>query len=115
MADGLSGAAANAASRVPSDDSRTSSSCETAAPAIAGMGGCESSSKHMRGVYEFAFRPPGARRAALDGATAGACSLAPMGDLQIPSFTDVLAARKRIAPFLRPTPLYGYAALGELV
>jgi threonine dehydratase len=38
-----------------------------------------------------------------------------MGDLQIPSFTDVLAARKRIAPFLRPTPLYGYAALGELV
>jgi threonine dehydratase len=38
-----------------------------------------------------------------------------MGDLRTPCFTDVLAARKRIAPFLRPTPLYGYAALGELV
>src|SRR6476646_1270287 len=38
-----------------------------------------------------------------------------MGDLRTPCFTDVLAARKRIAPFLRPTPLYGYAALSKLV
>jgi threonine dehydratase len=38
-----------------------------------------------------------------------------MGDLQIPSFTDVLGARRRIAPHLQPTPLYGYAALSELV
>ena len=43
------------------------------------------------------------------------CSLARMGDLQIPSFTDVLGARRRIAPHLQPTPLYGYAALSELV
>ena len=30
---------------------------------------------------------------------------AAMGDLQIPAFTDVLGARQRIAPYLRPTPL----------
>jgi threonine dehydratase len=38
-----------------------------------------------------------------------------MGELQIPSFTDVLGARRRIAPYLQPTPLYGYAALSKLV
>ena len=32
-----------------------------------------------------------------------------------PTFTDVLEARRRIAPYLRPTPLYGYAALQDLV
>ena len=32
-----------------------------------------------------------------------------------PTFTDVLEARRRIAPYLRPTPLYRYEALGELV
>jgi threonine dehydratase len=32
-----------------------------------------------------------------------------------PSFDDVLAARERIAPHLRPTPLYRWPALGELV
>jgi threonine dehydratase len=35
--------------------------------------------------------------------------------LPTPTFADVLAARKRIAPYLRPTPLYSYAALSELV
>ena len=30
-------------------------------------------------------------------------------------FTDVLAARKQISPYLRPTPLYSYPALDELV
>jgi threonine dehydratase len=38
-----------------------------------------------------------------------------MSDLQIPAFTDVLGARRRIAPYLRPTPLYAYGALSELV
>ena len=38
-----------------------------------------------------------------------------MDDLSAPAFTDVLAARRRIAPYLRPTPLYPYAALSELV
>jgi threonine dehydratase len=33
----------------------------------------------------------------------------------IPTFADVLAARKQIRPYLRPTPLYPYPALGELV
>src|SRR6059036_4090649 len=28
---------------------------------------------------------------------------------------DVLAAKRRIAPYLRPTPLYSYPALAELV
>ena len=34
---------------------------------------------------------------------------------QIPTLADVLEARRRIAPYLRPTPLYHYAALDELV
>ncbi len=33
----------------------------------------------------------------------------------VPTFADVLDARRRIAPHLRPTPLYGYAGLSELV
>jgi threonine dehydratase len=32
-----------------------------------------------------------------------------------PAFTDVLAARRRIAPHLSPTPLYAYAPLSERV
>ena len=35
--------------------------------------------------------------------------------LPTPTFADVLAARKRIAPYLRPTPLFAYDALSELV
>ena len=31
----------------------------------------------------------------------------------IPTFADVLAARRRIAPHLRPTPLHAYPQLGE--
>jgi threonine dehydratase len=38
-----------------------------------------------------------------------------MSDLRAPTFTDVLAARQRIAPYLRPTPLYSYGALSELL
>jgi threonine dehydratase len=34
---------------------------------------------------------------------------------QIPTLTDVYAARHRIAPHLQPTPLYAYAVLSELV
>jgi threonine dehydratase len=34
---------------------------------------------------------------------------------QIPTLADVYAARLRIAPHLRPTPLYAYGALSELV
>lgn len=34
---------------------------------------------------------------------------------QIPTLVDVLAARKRIAPYLRPTPLYTYPGLNALV
>ena len=34
---------------------------------------------------------------------------------QIPTFTDVLAARRRIRPYLAPTPLHRYPALDELV
>jgi threonine dehydratase len=32
----------------------------------------------------------------------------------MPTFVDVLEARRRISPHLRPTPLYSYAALNEL-
>jgi threonine dehydratase len=35
--------------------------------------------------------------------------------VKAPTFDDVLAARERIAPQLRPTPLYRWPALGELV
>jgi threonine dehydratase len=35
--------------------------------------------------------------------------------LALPSFTDVLLARQTIAPYLRPTPLYPYPALSEVV
>jgi threonine dehydratase len=34
---------------------------------------------------------------------------------QLPTLADVLEARRRIAPHLRPTPLYGYASLDELL
>jgi threonine dehydratase len=36
-------------------------------------------------------------------------------DPEIPTFADVLAARRRIAPYLARTPLYSYPALNELV
>jgi len=36
-------------------------------------------------------------------------------DWNVPTLADVLDARRRIAPYLRPTPLYGYGALDELV
>jgi hypothetical protein len=34
---------------------------------------------------------------------------------QMPTFPDVLAARRQIRPYLRPTALYNYPALSELV
>src|SRR5215211_7351214 len=34
---------------------------------------------------------------------------------RVPTFADVLEARRRIAPYLRPTPLYRYPALDELI
>jgi len=34
---------------------------------------------------------------------------------QAPTFVDVLAAKQRIAPYLRPTPLFAYPVLSELV
>jgi threonine dehydratase len=34
---------------------------------------------------------------------------------QTPVLTDVLEARRRISPYLRPTPLYSYATLNELL
>jgi len=33
----------------------------------------------------------------------------------LPVFRDVLAARQRIAPYLRPTPLFSYPALNDLI
>src|SRR3954453_2162464 len=48
---GSSGVARNAAKTFPSAASSVSESCETAAPATRGIGGSESSSKHMRGAY----------------------------------------------------------------
>jgi threonine dehydratase len=38
-----------------------------------------------------------------------------MSTLQAPTFLDVLAARKRIAPYLPPTPLHHYPLLSETV
>src|SRR5258705_3303612 len=35
--------------------------------------------------------------------------------LQIPVFADVLRARRQIAPYLRPTLLYNYRALSQLL
>ena len=37
-----------------------------------------------------------------------------MVDSQVPDLADVLAARKRIAPYLQPTPLYRYPTLDAL-
>src|ERR1700752_4453495 len=37
-----------------------------------------------------------------------------MTDFLVPDLADVLAARQRIAPYLRPTPLYRYPALDAL-
>jgi threonine dehydratase len=36
-------------------------------------------------------------------------------DWHVPTLADVLEARLRIAPYLRPTPLYGYGALDVLL
>jgi threonine dehydratase len=36
-------------------------------------------------------------------------------DWPVPTLADVFAAKRRIAPHLRPTPLYAYPALSELV
>jgi threonine dehydratase len=36
-------------------------------------------------------------------------------DWEIPTLADVYEARRRIAPYLRPTPLYSYAAVDQLV
>jgi threonine dehydratase len=36
-------------------------------------------------------------------------------DWHVPTLTDVLEARRNIAPYLRPTPLYAYGALDELL
>jgi threonine dehydratase len=36
-------------------------------------------------------------------------------DWQVPTLADVLEARGNIAPYLRPTPLYGYGALDDLL
>jgi threonine dehydratase len=36
-------------------------------------------------------------------------------DRDVPTLADVLEARRRIAPYLRPTPLYEYGGLGELL
>jgi threonine dehydratase len=36
-------------------------------------------------------------------------------DWEVPTLADVYEARQRIAPYLRPTPLYRYAGLDELV
>jgi len=34
---------------------------------------------------------------------------------QVPTLADVLEARRRISPYLRPTPLYGYASINGLL
>jgi threonine dehydratase len=36
-------------------------------------------------------------------------------DIGVPTFSDVLEARRRILRYLRPTPLYAWPALGELL
>jgi threonine dehydratase len=36
-------------------------------------------------------------------------------DWSVPTLADVFEARRRISPYLRPTPLFAYPALGELV
>ena len=36
-------------------------------------------------------------------------------DWQVPTLADVLEARRRISPYLRQTPLFGYAALNDLL
>ncbi len=36
-------------------------------------------------------------------------------DWQLPTLADVLDARRRISPYLRPTPLYGYAGISRLL
>ena len=38
-----------------------------------------------------------------------------MIEYPLPVFRDVLAARQRIAPYLRPTPLFSYPALNDLI
>jgi threonine dehydratase len=38
-----------------------------------------------------------------------------VSDWQEPTFADVLEARRRLAPYLRPTPLYGYPVLDGVV
>src|SRR5919106_843920 len=66
---GSSGAAKKAAKRFPSEASSVRSSCETAAPEIAGIGGAESRSKHIPPSYNLATSPRSAGQRALGGAS----------------------------------------------
>ena len=45
----------------------------------------------------------------------GECYFRRSAPLRFPTFTDVLAAQKRLRPYLAPTPLYAYPALDELL
>ena len=49
------------------------------------------------------------------GQPSGGDRLAEMPEWESPTLVDVLEARRRIAPYLRPTPLYALPALDELV
>ena len=35
--------------------------------------------------------------------------------MHIPTFQDVLHARRQIRPYLKPTPIYGYPAINALI
>src|SRR3954447_20717335 len=96
-------AACNSSSRTPTRHVRNSP----------GAGSMSARCRSFRGAASCSSPTP--------TATAGPCRsscpgrLAGMQSPQAPTFADVLAARKRIAPYLRPTPLYPYGALSSLV
>ena len=69
-----------------------------------------------------ATRSTGSSDTAADGGSGTAaeptgCRALPSSDVALttPTIDDVRDARERIAPHLRPTPLYGYAALDDVV
>src|SRR5688500_19707520 len=59
--------------------------------------------------------PEGRRRAVPDGGYRAFATIDCTMRWQMPTLADVLRARLRISPHLRPTPLLGYPTLNELL
>ena len=74
---------------------------------------------HRAGVAELAYAtglgPVGRKPLEVRVLSPAFTPLSTLGYVEVPTLADVHEARDNIAPHLRPTPLYEYASLNELV